>query len=299
MKKTTILTTLFFLGTFVATVSATDIKAVRNGSKINVTIDDRFFTSYHFSIEEKFPFFFPVNGPTTGGSVTSMRNGEYPHHSSLYFGCDLVNGGNYWAGDLESGQILSKEVKIIEQGARVVITDDCIWQRPGAESPLKDTRRIMITAPSKDLWQIDFDITLEMLTDVVVLKTNHSLFAARVAADICVSNGGVMVNAEGNKGEATTDGTPSAWMDYYGKRGNAIEGIAIFQHPANPGFPVAWETRDYGFFSPTPLDYLPDGIKSLSFRKGEKIKLRYRVLIHAGDHKTADIAGQFEQYKSN
>jgi len=25
-----------------------------------------------------------------------MRNGRFPHHSSLFFGCDKVNGGNYW-----------------------------------------------------------------------------------------------------------------------------------------------------------------------------------------------------------
>jgi hypothetical protein len=102
------------LTAFVQTVSAAEIKAVRNGSKIDVTIDNRFFTSYIFSIEEKYPFFFPVNGPITGGSVTSIRNGEYPHHSSLFFGCDRVNGGNYWQEGLERGQIVSK-------GARAVV----------------------------------------------------------------------------------------------------------------------------------------------------------------------------------
>jgi len=38
--------------------------------------------------------------------------------------------------------------------------------------------------------------------------------------------------------------------------------------------------------------------EGISFRKGEKIMLRYRVLVHAGDHKTADIAGQFEKYRT-
>ena len=38
--------------------------------------------------------------------------------------------------------------------------------------------------------------------------------------------------------------------------------------------------------------------ESVNFRKDEKITLRYRVLIHTGDHKTADIAGEFEKYKT-
>ena len=301
MKKISFLVTTLFLAALLQTILAADIKAVRNGSKISVTVDDRFFTSYVFSAEEKFPFFYPVNGSATDGSVTSMRNGDYPHHSSLYFGCDQVNGGNYWHyyNSLEWGQIVSNGAEIVEQGSRVVITDECIWQRPGADSPLKDSRRITITAPSKDMRQIDFDITLETLMDVVVLKNNHSLFAARVAADISVKNGGVMINAEGDRGETATFGKRSAWIDYYGKRGNAIEGIAILQHPSNIGFPFPWFTRDYGFISPTPFYWPPDNSESFSFRKGEKTTLRYRVLIHVGDHRTADIAGEFEKYKNN
>jgi len=288
----------FFLSIFMQTVSAAEIKAVRNGSKIDVTIGNRFFTSYIFSVEEKYPFFFPVNGPATGGSVTSMRNGEFPHHSSLFFGCDFVNGGNYWQDVLERGQIVSNGAKIVEQGARVVITDECVWQRRGAESPVRDSRRIIITAPSNDLWQIDFEITLESLMNVEILRNNHSLFSARTAADISVRNGGVMINAESEQGEKDTFGKPSAWIDFYGKRGNAIEGIAIMQHPSNLGFPFRWFTRDYGFFSPTPLYWPPDNATGFNFPKGEKITQRYRVLIHAGDHKTADIAGQFEKYRN-
>lgn len=59
--------------------SAAKLTAERRGSKINVSIDGKFFTSYVFSEDEKYPFFYPVNGPLTGGSVTSMRNAVYPH----------------------------------------------------------------------------------------------------------------------------------------------------------------------------------------------------------------------------
>ena len=298
MKRNKVLTTtVIFLAVFAQTISAAEIRAVRNGSKIDVTIDNQFFTSYIFSIEEKYPFFFPVNGPATGGSVTSLRNGEYPHHSSLFFGCDRVNGGNYWQEGLERGQIVSGGAKIVEQGARLVITDECIWKRPDAESPIKDSRRIVITAPSKDMRQIDFEITLETLMDVEILKTNHSLFSARTAVDISVKNGGVMINAEGEQGEKATFGKASAWMDFYGKRGNTIEGIAIMQHPSNVAYPAPWFTRDYGFISPTPMYWPPNNAENIKFRKGDKGTLRYRVLIHTGDHKTADIAGEFEKYR--
>src|SRR5512133_407925 len=183
-------------------IQAAKITAVKVGSKINVTIDGKYFTSYIFSSDEKYPFFYPVNGPISGGSVTSMRNGEYPHHSSLFFGCDLVNGGNYWQEGLERGRIISVNAEILKEGGdTVVISDECIWSRPGAESPVKDSRKVVITAPAANIRQIDVEITMEMLIDVTIKKTNHSLFSGRMAADLSVKNGGAMVNAEGDSGE--------------------------------------------------------------------------------------------------
>ena len=274
------------------------ITAEKVGSKINVTINGKYFTSYIFPDDEKYPFFYPVNGPVSGGSVTSMRNGEYPHHSSLFFGCDLVNGGNYWQEGLERGRIISVNAQIVKEGGdTVIITDECIWSRPGAISPVKDTRRYIVTAPSSTLIQIDVEITMEMLMDVHIKKTNHSLFSARIAADLSVKNGGTMINAEGLKSEKDTFGKNSAWIDYYGKRGESIEGLAIMQHPSNPWYPSPWFTRDYGFMSPTPM-YWPQNGEETFMKKGTQLRLLYRVLVHAGTHIDANIAGQFEKYKN-
>jgi len=290
--------TLFLFLLSPSHLSAAKITAVKVGSKINVTINGKYFTSYIFSDDEKYPFFYPVNGPLSGGSVTSMRNGEYPHHSSLFFGCDLVNGGNYWQEGLERGRIISVNAEIKKQGGDTLIfTDECIWSRPGAVSPVKDTRRFVITAPSETIIQMDVEIKMEMLMDVHIKKTNHSLFSARMAADLSVINGGTMINAEGIKGEKETFGKSSAWIDFYGKRGKSVEGLVIMQHPSNPWYPSPWFTRDYGFISPTPM-YWPQNGEETFVKKGDVLNLRYRVLVHAGDHLQAKIAEAFENYKT-
>jgi hypothetical protein len=277
---------------------AAKITAVKVGNKINVTINGKYFTSYIFSDDEKYPFFYPVNGPASGGSVTSMRNGEYPHHSSLFFGCDLVNGGNYWQEGLERGSIISVNAEILKQGGdTAIITDECIWSRPGAISPVKDTRKFIITMPSETAVQIDVLITMEMLIDVHIKKTNHSLFSARMAADLSVKNGGTMINAEGAKSEKDTFGKNSPWIDFYGKRGSVTEGLAIMQHPSNPWYPSPWFTRDYGFMSPTPM-YWPEKGEETFLTKGTVLNLRYRVLVHSGDHLQAKIAESFDKYKT-
>lgn len=274
-----------------------NVSAVKVGNHIDITIGNQFFTSYQFDDSEKYPLFFPVNGPVSGASVTSMRNGQYPHHSSLFFGCDRVNGGNYWQEGLDRGRIVSIGARIIEaKGERVVIEDECIWKRPDAQSPIIDRRKITISSPSKDLYQLDFDIEMEALMDVTILKTNHSLFSARIDADLTVKQGGTMVNAEGGKGEKGTFGVPSPWIDCYGERKSGVEGIVIMQHPSNKWYPSPWFTRDYGFMSPTPM-YWPENDKETKMKKGEIIKLRYRVYVHAGNTEEAKIAELFEQYK--
>lgn len=276
----------------------TKITAQKFNSKIDISINGNLFTSYIFSQDEKYPFFFPVNGPSNA-SVTSMRNGNYPHHSSLFFGCDMVNGGNYWQEGLERGQIISLRSDIIEQGSeRVVIENECIWKRPNANSPMKDNRKITITAPSKEVYQIDFEISMEALMDVNIKKTNHSLFSGRMDADLAVTNGGTMINAEGDKSEKGTFGKRSPWIDFYGKRGDKIEGMAIMQHPTNEWFPAPWFTRDYGFFSPTPMYWPENDATGTNLKKGQVIKLKYRVLVHIGDVNTAKIAEQYEKYKN-
>lgn len=294
MKKS-----IFFIISFFIIVSAalaqTKVTAEKVGDKIEFRVDGNLFTSYILSDYEKYPFFFPVNGPSNAG-VTSMRNANYPHHSSLFFGCDKVNGGNYWQEKLTDGQIISLRADIVETGGnKAVVENECIWRRPGADSPIKDKRKITVTNPSKDKFIIDFDVTMEMLMDVTIEKTNHSLFSGRMDTDLAVTNGGTMINAEGETSEKGTFGKPSPWIDFYGQRMGKTEGMAILQHPSNKWFPTPWFTRDYGFFSPTPM-YWPANDKNTRLKKGEHIKLRYRVIVHSGNHVEAGIAEEFAKY---
>ncbi len=265
-------------------------------NQVVVTVGERVFTCYKFDRSQKYPYFWPVNGPTSGRSVTTETSEPYPHHHSLFFGCDRVNGGNYWQESNERGQIVSQGPKLIESsGRRIVFTDECLWQQPGKEPVIRDRRRIEIVAPGDTLRLIDFGITLEPLTDVRILKTNHSLFAARVVPELGVLAGGTLINAQGDTGEKGTFGVAAPWCDYSGTRDGITEGIAIMQHPSNRWYPAQWFTRDYGFFSPTPMFWL-EGDR-LDIPKGERLTLNYRVVIHSGDWRQAGVATLFDAYK--
>jgi len=268
------------------------LEAEMEGKQVVVTVAGKPFTAYKFEDSQKYPYFFPVNGPVSGQSVTTETSEPYPHHHSLFFGCDRVNGANYWQESNERGQIVSQRPQLsVASGERVEFSDDCLWRVPGQEPVMRDRRSIRISAPNENLRLLDFEIVLEPLTDITIEKTNHSLFSARMAPELSVAQGGTLVNAEGKKGEKETFGVASAWCDFYGTRGGVVEGLAILQHPENRWYPAPWFTRDYGFFSPTPMFWL-EGDK-LELKKGESVSLKYRVVVHAG---AADVGELFGEY---
>ena len=279
------------------------LTATPEKDQIAIKIDSRLFTCYKFAADQKYPYFWPVNGPVSGKSITTETSEPYPHHHSLFFGCDRVNGGNYWQDVNARGQILSQGPKIVTaSGEQIVLTDRCLWKQPDKDPVIEDTRQIVISAPNEKIRIIDFKITMMPLVDIEILKTNHSLFSARVVPELSVKSGGTLINAEGKTSEKGTWGEASPWCDYSGgwqpqaQLGDGlIEGIAIFQNPKNRWYPSKWFTRDYGFFSPTPMYWL-EGDK-LNLAKGEPLTLEYRVVVHTGDSKATNIKGLFEQYK--
>jgi hypothetical protein len=271
------------------------LSAERFDDRIVVRADDRTFTCYRFGAGQKYPYFYPVNGPLSGVSVTTESSLPWPHHRSLFFGCDKVNGGNYWQEGNEEGQIVSRGPTVAQAGPdRVEILDECEWRRPGAAPVVLDRREIRIEAPSPRLRTILFRITLVAQVDVRIERTNHSLFAARVVPELAAQGGGVLRNAAGASGEKGTFGVASPWCDVSGTRFGLREGIAIFDSPRNRWYPSRWFTRDYGFFSPTPLNWLEDA--GLRLAAGERLELEYRVVVHAGDADEAGIAALFAKW---
>jgi hypothetical protein len=265
-----------------------ELRAKVERERLSVYGGGQLFTAYEFGARNKYPHFYPVNGPRSGRSVTTRQTEPYPHHSSLFFGCDRVDGGNYWQEGLERGQIVHRRLRVIRaRGASVAFEERCSWERPGAASPFADVRRVTIRAPSPDRRIIDFQITLTAKRDVRIEKSNHALFAARMAPDLATTGGGLLISARGDRNEAGTFGQPAPWADYRGARGKVTEGLAILCHPEDPWFPPRWFTRDYGFFSPTPMFWLEND--RLDLARGQALRLRYRVVIHADQPDAAEL----------
>jgi hypothetical protein len=260
------------------------------GPQIWVRYNNRQLTCYRAHRSQKYPYLFPLTGPGSGLSLTDETALPYPHHRSVFFGCDRVNGGNYWQEGYETGQILSAGPKLATEAKDlVVIKDACDWQQPAGLIVMKDERQLSVTVPAENLRMIEWIISLHAQVPITVQKTNHSLFSMRAALDITPKGGGNLVNAGGNTAEKGTAGVRSAWCSFYGRRAtmpDCVEGIAIFDHPRNPWAPTPWFTRDYGFASPTPLNFTDT---PWTIPAGQSVTFRYAVVLYLGDPAKAGL----------
>ena len=258
-------------------------------------------TSYRAHKTQKYPYFFPVAGPKTGLSLTSETGLPWPHHRSLFFGCDKVNGGNYWQTPVANGQIVSQGIKLgkIDETSGE-LSDHCLWSKPGQDPIIEDFRNFKLQLLPNGNYYIDCFFKVKMLTDITMEKSNHGLFAVRCAQDICVNNGGTLLNSEGQSTEKNTFGKPARWCTFFGKRAGiepeVIEGIAMLLHKdvPHPAFKdCPWFTRDYGNYSPMPNNWFPEPLK---LAKDETLELKYRVVAFAGTPKEADLDGLWDDF---
>ncbi|GHT23592.1 hypothetical protein FACS189419_07760 [Planctomycetales bacterium] len=269
--------------------------------------DNVVLTSYNAQPTLKYPYFNPLAGPVSGLSLTSDSARPWPHHRALFFGCDRVNGGNYWQESLSRGQIISQGPQFNKESLTPksgTIIDKCLWKK-GTEDPIiEDERKFTLRLLDDKRYIIDAEINLTALTDITIQNTNHGLFGIRCAPELAPAGGGNMLSSEGSTSQAETLGKPAKWIAFFGKRPisgvDITEGIAVFcpskePHPTFKNCP--WFTRDYGNISPTPMNFLNEmKMNPFNLPKGEELKLRYRVVAFTGTPQDAGLNDLWEEW---
>lgn len=258
--------------------------------------DNQVVAAYRTNPNQKYPYIYPLTGPISRVSVTAESSQPWPHHRSVFFGLDRVNGGNYWQEGSKQGQIKSQDLKLVKHDKSVVeFADRCIWQKPGQDPIIEDRRKYTLNWVCDDYYTLDFDFEMEMLTDVKVEKTNHGFFGVRVEQDLCPFGGGNLLSSEGGTCEKDTFSKPAKWMAFYGKRrfNPAItEGVAVLCPPKEPFENCPWFTRDYGNISPMPFLFKEGGF---AFEKGFVLKGVYRLVVFAGTPQDVDLNARWNE----
>jgi len=241
----------------------------------------------------------------------SIAKPDHQHQRGLWFAHDSVNKLDFWNNEASyttpnRGRMTLKkplEVKVKGKSASLLSTFD--WtDMDGKNPPLLTETRVMTFYPDPEKRVMDLDITLTALQKVTFGDGKDGVLGIRMRPVLQEDKGtGHISNADGMVGEKSLWGKPSNWCDYSGDIKGEKVGIAILDNPANPRHPVRWHARAYGLFAANPFglsvftgDKSQDG--SMTIEPGQSLRFRYRIIVHPGDVKSADIAGEWAKYSA-
>jgi len=240
---------------------------------------------------------------------------DHPHQRGLWFSHGNVNGFDFLSNepsqhDGKNTRIALKNLAKAAGGKESgVIEATFDWNDPQGKTLLTESRTMTFYAvPARRV--IDFDITLTPVEQVKFGDTKEGTFAIRLAPWLeeptkqslhSPKRTGLMADSEGRHGEAQIWGHRANWVDYSGEGEVEKLGIAILDHPANPRHPTYWHASSYGLFAANIFglhDFMNDKTAdgSMTLGPGHSIRFRYRVIIHPGDGKSANLAAQWAKY---
>ncbi|MHB1033342.1 MAG: DUF6807 domain-containing protein [Pirellulales bacterium] len=287
---------------------AAELAVEKSDRGVTVRIDGQLFTEYLIQSGPK-PILWPVIGPTGKPMTRSYpmkkvagEKEDHVHHRSLWFTHGSVNGVDFWAEGVKSGQTVHREFLKVEGGARATIATRNDWIGPDGKKVCEDVRTVVLGGDRESRW-IDYEIVVKATEGPVKFgDTKEGSFGIRVADSMSVDRkrGGRIINSKGQSDDAAW-GKPAAWVDYSGPVEGENLGIAILNHPSSFRYPTCWHVRTYGLFAANPFGLRDfqgsekvDG--SHTIPAGQSMTLRYRILLHKGDEKAGKVAEAFASY---
>lgn len=316
------------LGAAAATAQV-KVAASPDGSRIHVDIGGKPYADFVVKSDEAMkPYLYPLRA-ADGTIVTrhwpmdkvdAIEPVDHQHQRGVWFGPDIVNGFDFWNNEFsyknpKAGQTKLNKIGELKSGKKegsLGATFD--WMDPKGTKIVEQFEKITFHDMPK-LRIIDFEIDLTAVTDVKFGDGKDCCFGIRLSPQlqqdkVIKTKGkpdqtvpgapGVITNAEWKTTEKVVWGKPSDWCDDSGVIDGKEVGVAIFDNPKNSRR-ARWHVRGYGLFSANPFglsaftgDKTQDG--SVTLKPGEKLHFKYRVVIHPGDAKSADLAKLWADY---
>jgi len=276
-----------------------------------VRVDGELFTEYLTKSGHQ-PVLWPMMGPTGKpvtrsfpvGPLLKTEQDDHPHHHSLWFAHQDVNGHDFW---LEPKANLPTEkahvirhvdfLRIANVEDFAVLATNNQWLAGKGNIVCEDQRTLTFVADANSR-SIHFRIKISATNGPVTLgDIKDGTFSVRVAGTMKVDSGGTLVNSLGQK-NANAWGMPAEWVDNYGPLDGETVGIAMFSHPLNFQHPCRWHARNYGLLCANPFgdrDFPQAQLKQhrVTIKSGESLELQYCVFLHQGDTEQGKVKEAF------
>lgn len=259
--------------------------------------DGRELTRLVFDSSLKRPFLYPIVGPS-GRSLTRMghprdANG-HSHHNSVWISHHMVDGVDFW-GDGGKGRILQRRVVQYEDSEEeALIQTDNDWLGPGDKVLLRELRSVRVRPLPEKEWLLVLDLELSAASaDVTLGKTPFGMIGVRMAKTIGVHDGGGTIrNSAGGVNEKEIFWKPAQWVDYSGPiTRDAVEGVTLMDHPANPHHPNVFHVRNDGWMGASVTF-----AEERAITADKPLRLRYGLYVHRGAPSTQELDKRFASF---
>ena len=304
-----------------AAQQAVDV-AVQKG-QIDVSIGGKPFTTYYTNDAVAKPYLMPLRsaqgtivtrGYPVGNEVPPGAEHDRsfePHQRPLYFAHGNIDGLDFWGeeafakyfhdhGQQAYGRMALEKMDEARGGASGVIKAEFKLLAPSGRVIGEETQAFTFRGDDRTR-VIDCEFTVHATHGPLTFgDSKEGTFGIRVIKELD-SPPGHMVNSHGAEGEKAIWGKPADWVDYYGKVANEDVGIAVLDHPKSFRHPTTWHARGYGLFAANPFglrDFThdPNQDGSWTIPERQSLTFRYRVIIHHGDYREANIAEAYQKY---
>ena len=240
------------------------------------------------------PYLHPVKDASGRITLTEDRPADHPWQHGIFTGFHRVNGLNYWKED-EGKQRFVRLLDTQTNTHQISWTALIELVTPENKVVLEEENRITIHAPesssSSNSYLIDFDLLLRAKNeDVTFGKFFVGGLSVRMPWDKDNPRQ-THLNSEGLRGRAAEQKRAS-WCTVERPFGHETHGIAILDHPSNPGYPSPWRVDEQGLINPNL-----SGLADWTLPANTERRFRYRLLIYRGPATATQLTEHFAAFE--
>ncbi len=238
------------------------------------------------------PYLHPIVAPDGRGTLTEFSPGHHKHQTGIYWGFTRVNGrdyfhhpeGTYWkrvavnvltAESATSGNVQWQTIyDLLDEDGQTVLQESQLWT-------LSDFG---------DRYTLDLNWSAQAKVDVTIGEYDYGGLFVRMpyrdGMDARVFNSARQENQRG-------EGQRAVWLDV----GMQVDGrddqahIAIFDHPANKGFPQPWRVDGQMGIGPVRAR-----LGDWHIHAGETESIQHRLMIYTGKLNDVELTEAWSQY---
>ena len=222
------------------------------------------------------PYLHPIVAPDGTNVLTEFSPGHHKHQTGLYWGFTRVNGRDYFHNpDNGYWRRISSEL-IIPQGSEVKWSTVYHLLDASGQAIMSETQ-VWTMRDSGSRYLLDLEWKGEALVDLTMAKYDYGGLFLRMPWQSGMEGG--VVNSTRQRNEFAT-AQRAIWLDV----GLKLEGrtnqahIAIFDHPKNTGYPLAWRVDNQMGIGPSRAI---SGKWTLA--KGKTERVRHQFLVYTGN----------------